>query len=224
MVCHPLGYHHRKAMVWCMGCHMAICHWYVWWVCWVRWMWMTSMMMLRSGPMMCECLGPWPARGAHYWQVACWGLHQICGTSHWPTGRWAGWRLGAGVAQRNSIWRDWLIPASFNGPNVVGIGLVGVPNWFIKWAILCDKGSTLICGHWSCKHLCWPQKLWVPPLHTMAWCHTCKMFVSKTYSKPILSMCQINIFLDYFFNFKVTSSASTDLSFTSLFYNCQHIY
>jgi hypothetical protein len=34
-------------------------------------------MLLKFRPRACEHPGPQPARGACYWQAACWGLHQI---------------------------------------------------------------------------------------------------------------------------------------------------
>ena len=96
-----------------------------------------------------ECAtGRWHAGGYTRFHFGIW----ICGTSHQSTGRRADWRLRAGVAQQNSIWRDRLMPASFNGPNVFEVE-DGWVNGFVKRAILGDEGSTFIHRQLSCKQL-----------------------------------------------------------------------
>jgi len=87
---------------------MDECKWHRWWCCWG----LGQGRVCVHGCWQWECAtGRQCARGYTRFHLGIW----ICGTSHWPTGRRADWRLRAGVAQWNSIWSGRLMPASVNG-------------------------------------------------------------------------------------------------------------
>jgi len=69
--------------------------------------------------------------------------------------------------QRDSIWRDRLMWASFNGPDVFGVEDGWVLNGFVEWAILSGEGSMFPCRQLPCIQLCWLQEEWLPPLDTV---------------------------------------------------------
>ena len=140
-----------------------------WWCCWG--LGQGCMSVLGHGRQGECATGRWHAGGYTRFHFGI----RICGMSHWSTGRQASWRLRAGVAQQNSIWRDWLMLASFNGPDVFKVEGGWVLNGFIERAVLGDKGGVFICRQFPCKQLCWPQELWLPLLDTISWCRPRKL-------------------------------------------------